>query len=297
MNRTANRPRAAALAGALLSALLLWSASPVQAAEEPADGLAYIKERGRVAVCTTMAFPLFAYYDAQDKPAGLVNDLIVDAHRRLEARLGRTLELSVVRVTPTNRIEFVRQGRCDFMISTLSNSPERKALLDFAEPGFYRSGTTLLALKTSHVESWESLRGKPVCSSPTNSWLKTGERRYGIDFVTYFGGEVDSQKAVVDGRCVGLVAYDTYFEILLRRDGQQVWNNFEIKLPSQDYAYWSITLRNQRPQLRAFLDEVVTDWHRSGLIIDLEHRYGIPANAWVAQMHSQYSTPTPDAEH
>lgn len=296
MNRHSHRRPLAALAGALLATVLILPASHASAATELADGLAYIKERGRVAVCTTMAFPLFAYYDAQDKPAGLVHDLIVDAHTRLEARVERKLALSVVRVTPTNRIEFVRQGRCDFMISTLSNSPERKALLDFAEPGFYRSGTTILALKSTHLDSWESLRGKPVCSSPTNSWLKTGERRYGIDFVTYFGGEVDSQKAVVDGRCVGLVAYDTYFEILLRRDGQQVWNDFEIKLPSEDYAYWSVTLRNQRPQLRAFLDEVVADWHRSGLIVDLENRYGIPANPWVAQMHAQYSTKTPDAE-
>ncbi|UCJ16691.1 transporter substrate-binding domain-containing protein [Pseudomonas sp. MM211] len=287
----------AAVASTLLTALLTLPWSAASQAEELADGLAYIKERGRVAVCTTMAFPLFAYYDEQDKPAGLVHDLIVDVHKRLEARLEKPLTLNVVRVTPTNRIEFVRQGRCDFMVSTLSNSPERKALLDFAEPGFYRSGTTILALKSSRIDSWESLRGKPVCSSPTNSWLKTGERRFGIDFVTYFGGEVDSQKAVVDGRCVGLVAYDTYFEVLLQRDSHQVWNNFEIKLPSQDFAYWSITLRNERPQLRAFLDTVVADWHRSGLIIDLEKRYGIPANAWVAEQHAQYSAQQSEVEN
>lgn len=284
--------------GAALFSLFLtlfWSAP--SSAQALGDGLADIKERGRVAVCTTMAFPLFAYYDKDDKPAGLVSDLIVDVHRRLETLVGRTLTLNVVRVTPTNRIEFVRQGRCDFMVSTLSNSPERKVLLDFAEPGFYRSGTTILALKSTPLKSWEELRGRPVCSSPTNSWLKTGERRYGIDFVTYFGGEVDSQKAVIDGRCVGLVAYDTYFDVLLQRDTQQVWKDFEIKLPSEDFAYWSITLRNNRPQLRTFLSDVVADWHRSGLIIDLEKRYGIPANPWVAQMHAQYTQPTPDVEH
>lgn len=293
MRRLLNRRLFGCLAG-------LWLAGTSTASladDSLADGLEYIQQRGRVAVCTTMAFPLFAYYDEQGKPAGLIQELIEDAHQRLETRLGRSLQLQVVRVTPTNRIEFVRQGRCDFMISTLSNSPERKVLLDFAEPGFYRSGTTVLALKSTAIPDWESLRGKTLCSSPTNSWLKAGERRFGINFVTYFGGEVDSQKAVVDGRCLGLAAYDTYFEVLLQRDQNQVWSNFEIKLPSQDFAYWSITLRKDRPQLRGFLDELVADWHRSGLIVDLERKHGIPANPWVAQMHADYAAPTPVSEH
>jgi polar amino acid transport system substrate-binding protein len=283
---------------ALLASLLLaLTANPLLAADEPADGLKQIRDRGRVAVCTTMAFPLFAYYDEQGKPAGMIHDLIVDVQQRLEQRLGRSLELQVVRVTPTNRIEFVRQGRCDFMVSTLSYSPERKVQLDFAEPGFYRSGTTVLALKSTPIDSWEALRGKSICSSPTNSWLRIGERRFGINFVTYFGGEIDSQKAVVDGRCLGLAAYDTYFEVLLQRDGANVWRDFEIKLPSQDFAYWSITLRNNRPQLRAFLDEVVADWHRSGLIVELEKRHGIPANPWVAEQHQRYAANTSDVEN
>ncbi|MET0266766.1 MAG: transporter substrate-binding domain-containing protein [Duganella sp.] len=276
----------------LAGALLLASQAAQAAAPAPAlgDGLAQIRDRGRVAICTTMAFPLFAYYDQQGKPAGLIHDLIVDTQRQLEARVGRKLALEVIRVTPTNRIEFVRQGRCDFMVSTLSSSPERKVLLDFAEPGFYRSGTTVLALKTTSIKSWEDLRGKTLCAAPTNSWLRTGERRFGIKFVTYFGGDIDAQKAVIDGRCVGMAAYDTFFEVLTKRDPRQTWRDFEIKLPSQDFAYWSITLRQQRPQLRAFLDQVVTGWHKSGLIIELEKRHGIPANPWVASMHAGTTT-------
>lgn len=276
---------------AILTTLLLaLSSNLAHATTELGDGLAQIRDRGRVAICTTMAFPLFAYYDDQGKPAGLIHDLMLDVQSKLEAHLKRKLELQVIRVTPTNRIEFVRQGRCDFMVSTLSNSPERKALLDFAEPGFYRSGTTVFALKSTQIKSWDDLRGKTLCASPTNSWLRTGERRFGINFVTYFGGEVDSQKAVVDGRCLGLAAYDTYFEILKKRDTSQAWKDFEIKLPSQDFAYWSVTLRNQRPQLRAFLDKVVIDWHRSGLIVQLEKRHGIPPNPWVAETHQRYSS-------
>jgi polar amino acid transport system substrate-binding protein len=263
------------------------------AANDLGDGLSQIRDRGRVSICTTMAFPLFAYYDEQGKPAGLIHDLMLDAQRKLEERVGRKLELQVIRVTPTNRIEFVRQGRCDFMVSTLSYSADRKSLLDFAEPGFYRSGTTVFGLKSTQIKSWEDLRGKTLCASPTNSWSRIGERRFGINFVTYFGGEVDSQKAVIDGRCLGLAAYDTYFEILKIRDTSGAWKDFEIKLPSQDYSYWSITLRNQRPQLRAFLDKVVADWHRTGLIVELEKRYGIPANPWVAETHQRYASTKP----
>lgn len=277
---------------AVLLGTLLSSPAHARNAELP-EGLKQIDRRGRLAVCTTMAFPLFAYYDKEQQPTGLVPDLIRDMQGRLERKLGKPLTLEIVKVTPVNRIEFLRQGRCDFMVSTLSKSAQRIDQLNFAEPGFYRSGWTVLALKTTKLTSWEELRGKQLCASPTNSWARDGERRYGIKFVTYFGGEIDSQRALLDGRCLGSVAYDTYYDVALRLQRDGTWDAFEIKLPSRDFSYWTVSARNGRPELVAWLSEQVVDWHRTGLIVNLEKKHGIKPNEWIAQMHDEYSRKTP----
>lgn len=277
--------------GAWAAAALLAVPVVVQAQSLP-EGWKQIERRAKLSVCSTMGFPLFAYYDAQQRPAGLVPDLISDIHQRAERKLGKTLALEIVRVTPVNRIEFLRQGRCDFMVSTLSRTTERLSTLDFAEPGFYRSGWTVLALKSTPISKWEDLRGKKLCAAPTNSWARIGERRYGIQFVNFSGGEIEAQRALLDGRCLGTVAFDTFFEVTLAKDPGR-WEGMEIKLPSQDWSYWTISTRTGRPELVGWLSQQVQDWHRSGLIARLEKKHGIRANEWVAQQQQAYARPAP----
>ena len=50
-----------------------------------------------------------------------------------------------------------------------------------------------------------------------------------------------------------------------------------------------IALRKGQPELQALLGKVVEGWHRSGLIIELEKKYGIEANPWVAEQHARYA--------
>ncbi|MBE8594690.1 hypothetical protein IQK56_29425 [Pseudomonas sp. MAFF 301449] len=50
---------------------------------------------------------------------------------------------------------------------------------------------------------------------------------------------------------------------------------------------WGIALRKGQPALLAAVSSIVEGWHANGLIIELEQRYALAPNAWVAQQHAQ----------
>ena len=71
------------------------------------------------------------------KIVGFEPDLAAD----IAKRLGVKLEL--VPVVASNRIQFLQQGKIDLMIATMSDTPERRKIVDIVEPDYYASGTNV----------------------------------------------------------------------------------------------------------------------------------------------------------
>ncbi|EPM9935768.1 MULTISPECIES: transporter substrate-binding domain-containing protein [Pseudomonas] len=243
-------------------------------------------ERGTLNVCTADEFPPFKRYDSHGQASGLIYDLIVDLQHRLSTRTGQPLKLELVQVTPLNRLLFLNQGRCELLVTSLLDTPARRREVDFAAPGYYSSAATVFAAKHTSIDSWEGLRGKTLCAPLTSVWVRPYEARYGIEFIS-FSGLPEMRKALLDGRCVGALGDDVLYRALA---GEPQWQDFEVKLPGQDPAPWGIALRKDQPQLRDSVGAIVRDWHASGYLIDLEHRYGLPANPWLAEQHQRFAT-------
>ncbi len=266
---------------ASLALVALFAFSTLPAFAEPL--LERAQSRGTLNVCTSDEFPPFKTLDAQGKPSGLIMDLIVDLQQQLSARVGQPLKLSLVQVNPLNRLLFLDQGRCEVLVTSLLDTPARRREVDFASPGFYSSAATVFAPKSTAVPDWESLRGKTLCAPATSVWVRPFENRYGVQFAS-FNGTAEVRKAVADSRCLGAMGDDALYSALAR---QPEWADYEVKLPGQDPAQWGIALRKGQPELLAAVSEIVEGWHANGLIIQLEQRYGLAPNAWVAQQHSQ----------
>ncbi|TFY84264.1 hypothetical protein DYL59_30000 [Pseudomonas kairouanensis] len=262
-----------------MAALLAVSSFPAFA--EPL--LERAQSRGTLNVCTSDEFPPFKTLDANGKPSGLIMDLIVDLQQQLSTRVGQPLQLSLVQVNPLNRLLFLDQGRCEVLVTSLLDTPARRREVDFASPGFYSSAATVFAPRSIAVPNWESLRGKTLCAPATSVWVRPFERRYGVQFAS-FNGTAEVRKAVADSRCLGAMGDDALYSALAR---QPEWADYEVKLPGQDPAPWGIALRKGQPELLAAVSEIVEGWHANGLIIQLEQRYGLTPNAWVAQQHAQ----------
>ncbi|MFJ4374717.1 transporter substrate-binding domain-containing protein [Pseudomonas japonica] len=236
-------------------------------------------DRGVLNVCSGDEFPPFKFLDAQGRPAGLIPDLIDDLHRQLAVATGKELTLRLVQVNPVNRILFLQQGRCDLLMTSMLDTPARREQVDIASPGFYQSAATVFAPKASVLTDWSSLRGKTLCAPATSVWIRPLEERYGVRFIS-FNGSAEVRKAVADQRCLGALGDDVLYRALAATPG---WEDYEVKLPGQDPAPWGIAVRKGQPQLLSALSRIVEGWHAEGLIIALEHHYGLAPSPWLVE--------------
>lgn len=245
-----------------------------------------IKDRGQLSVCYGgFESPGFAYLDQAGKPAGLTWDLIVDLHQRVGAAVGKPLKLNLVRITPVNRIIFVKQGRCDFMVTSLLDTPERRREIDFASPGFYSAAAAVFALKSTRIESWADLQGKTVCAPAASVWVRPYEAK-GLK-IAAFPGFAEVHKAVADGRCVASIGDDTGYARI--KEDNHSWSGFELKLIGDERLPWGVALKKNEPELKQLLGSIVERWHRERFIIGLEHKYQLPPNVWAQQMAERYA--------
>ena len=122
-----------------------------------ADVLDDIKKKGTLTVGTKADYRPFGYLDPSGKIIGFEPDLAADVAKRLGVKL------ELVPVVASNRIQFLQQGKIDLMIATMSDTPERRKIVDIVDPDYYASGTNILAKKSARLKSWDQLKGKKVC--------------------------------------------------------------------------------------------------------------------------------------
>ncbi len=120
----------------LASSLLL---AAVLAPGARADVLQTIKQKGVLTVGTKADYRPFGFLDPAGKIVGFEADLAADVAKRLGVKL------ELVPVVASNRIQFLQQGKIDMMIATMSDTPERRKIVDIVEPrllcvGYQRHG-------------------------------------------------------------------------------------------------------------------------------------------------------------
>ncbi|RYF66907.1 MAG: transporter substrate-binding domain-containing protein, partial [Comamonadaceae bacterium] len=87
-------------------------AMPAQAAP-PIDTLARIKAEGVIRVGVRNSAPPFAYYDANQKPAGFTWDLCRALVKIMEGELKRPIEIQPTPVSLPESFEMLKDGRID----------------------------------------------------------------------------------------------------------------------------------------------------------------------------------------
>lgn len=261
---------------------LLCASLALPGAAHARDRLDVIAKRGVLSACLGLESPPYAFIDEHGKPAGLTYDQAAALHKAVEREVGKPLEFKLVRSTPVNRVEFIKQGRCDFMI--LMQNEGRARDLDYTEEKIHSTGGVLVAPKTLQLESWEDLRGRTVCAPLVSSWVKPFERDYGVKFASFYN-PAEVLRAVADGRCVGQLTSDTVW-VRMERE-QEVWKDFEIKFPPKYFFFTGVALRRGEARLKDVFERALAEWHRSGFIQQLEDKYDVPHNEWALARHRQ----------
>src|SRR5437763_17177096 len=106
-----------------------------------ADVLDDVKKKGGLVVGTKADYRPFGYLDPSGKIIGFEADLAGDVAKRLGVKL------ELLPVVASNRIQFLQQGKIDLMIATMSDTAERRKIVDIVDPSYYGSGTNILSSK------------------------------------------------------------------------------------------------------------------------------------------------------
>ena len=243
-----------------------------------ADALADIKQKGALVVGVKADYRPYGYRDPSGGIVGIEPDLAADVAKRL----GVKLELAPV--VASNRMQFLEQGKIDMMIATMTDTEERRKVVLIVDPDYYASGTNLLAPKSAHLTDWGQVKGKPVCLIQGSFYNKELQEKYGVEPVA-FKGTAEAYAALKAGNCVGVAYDDTalYGQVL-----DPDWKDYEVPLKSILVQPWGLAVRLGETKFADFMSATIKDWHKTGLVLQLEKKWGVPNSAFAQEMHDKY---------
>ena len=263
------------LAGTLLAATLFgMGRTPARA-----DDLATIKQRGTLVVGVKADYPPFGFRAPSGEIQGLEPDLAADVAKDLG------IKLELVPVVAANRMQFLEQGKIDLMIATMTDTPERRNVVEIVQPDYYASGYNIMVPKSMNLKDWKSLKDKPVCGIQGAYYNKEAAQNFGMQVVA-FTGTAEALTALKQGRCMGLLYDDTSIEGDLM---QPEWSAYDMPLDSQDAQPWGLAVRKGQPEWAAYMSNEVKKWEKDGTILNLETKYHIKHAKFAEEAHQKAS--------
>ena len=249
----------------------------VLAGDAQAGQLDDIKKKGVLVVGVKADYPPWGMRDASGKLIGLEPDLAADIAKRLG------VQLELVPVVSSNRMQFLQQGKIDLMIATMSDTPERRKVVGIVDPVYYASGVGLLANKQAKIKSATDFKDKPVCALQGAFYNNELQSKYtGRDLVA-FKGIPEAEQALIDGRCVGFL-YDDVVLFWQKAQEAAKWENFEyIQMNEWPIVPWGVAVKIEelKEPWGQLVSAAVGDWLKSGSLLALEKKWVGSNTKWL----------------
>jgi polar amino acid transport system substrate-binding protein len=234
-----------------------------------ATTLEAIRQKGTLVVGVKADSKPWGYVDERGNHIGWE----IDMAKEIARRLGVKAEL--VTVTSSNRIQLLDQGRIDLILATLSDTEQRRRVVLMIEPPYFYEGFNILARKDSGLKKWEDIKGKKLCGVNGSIYNKPMQQQYGAEVIT-FAGLSEAQAALLAGTCVGLVYGDQILQ-LLYHDNKAMYADYQIAMPMINEVPWAWAIRpdEKGSEFHKFLQQTVTDMHKTGYLIRTLKQWGI----------------------
>lgn len=253
---------------AIAIGLIVSACSPGGEGGTTGNTLESIKERDKIVIGVKTDYSPYGFIDKNGENAGLEIDIAKYITNELLASKDK---VEFVSVSAANRIDFLRQGKIDLVIATMTKTPEREQIIDFSEE-YYSAGAGLLTRKDSGINEWDDLRGKKVCGIQGSFYNKQLTEK-GIQMVN-FPGTAEAYKAVEERRCIGFV-YDN--SALVGKLLEPSWaKNWHQPLPAILETPWGMGIRKND---KVFLDAVnnaIIKMEAEGFVVEGEKKWNIP---------------------
>ena len=267
------------VAGLTASAIAL-SAAAATAAQCTNDVWNKVMDRGKIVVGVKADYKPWGYRDSDGSLVGME----IDMARDVADTLG--VEIEIVAVQSSNRMQFLEQGKIDLMIATMSDRADRREIVGIVGPNYYTSGTNLLAPDALNFTEWEQIRGKPVCGKQGAFYNQIVEKRYGA-VVVAFTGNAEAKQALRDKKCIGFVYDDSSIMADLASGN---WEGFGMPMPTEDDNPWALAVpkAEQNCVFGRFMSGMQYNWLKDGTLVELEAKWGIQPTTFLATQKERF---------
>ena len=240
-----------------------------------------VMKRGKIVVGVKADYKPWGYRSSSGELVGMEIDMAKDVAAAMN------VDLEMVPVQSSNRMQFLNQGKIDMMIATMSDRLDRRKIVGITQPNYYTSGTNVMSPKALGLTSWEDLRGKPVCGKQGAFYNKIVADRYGAK-ITAFTGNAEAKQALRDKKCIAWVYDDSSIMSDLSSGN---WNDFEMPLASEDDNPWGLAVPVAEKDciFGNFMSGMTYNWHQSGRLIELEQKHGIQATNYLVIQKYRHS--------
>lgn len=197
-----------------LSSLIVVSALGISACQKESaqspqvngSSLVEIKQKGVIRVGVFADNPPFGYVDSQGKNQGF--DIAL-AKRVTRDLLGDENKIEYVVSEAANRVEFLKSGKVDVVFASFSVTPERKEVVDFAEP-YLKASLGIVSAKAHPITSVEALENKILIVNKGSSSDSYFSKNYPKVNLLKFEQNTDAFNALKDGRGDAISQDSTY---------------------------------------------------------------------------------------
>ncbi len=268
------------LTAGVAAAAMTLTAVTAQAASCTNEVWKKVMERGRVIVGVKADYKPWGFRNESGEIVGME----IDMAKEVADAMG--VELELVAVQSSNRMQFLEQGKVDMFIATMSDRPDRRKIVGIPQPPYYTSGTNVMSPKALGLKNWDDLRDKPVCGKQGAFYNKIVSERYGAKIVA-FTGNAEAKQALRDRKCIAWVYDDSSIMSDLSSGN---YPEFEMSLNSEDDNPWglAVPVAEKNCIFGNFMSGITFNWHQSGRLIELERKWGIQPTAYLKAQTERY---------
>jgi polar amino acid transport system substrate-binding protein len=276
------QPIKSMIVSAASAALILASSASLAAGMSCTnDGWNKVMKRGKMVVGVKADYKPWGYRDTSGAIVGMEADMAKIAADAMG------VELELVAVQSSNRMQFLENGKIDLMIATMSDRADRRKLVGITQPNYYTSGTNVMSPRGVGIKKWEDLRGKPVCGKQGAFYNKVVADRYGAKIVA-FTGNAEAKQALRDKKCIAWVYDDSSIMSDLSSGN---YDSYEMPLMSEDDNPWglAVPLAEKDCIFGNFMSGLTYNLHQSGKLIELEKKWGIQATQYLQDQNKRFA--------
>jgi len=164
------------------------------------DTMAKIKETGVLTIGTRTGSPPFAYINKDNQWVGFSIDLVEQLVKpSVEKAVGHTIKVEKKESTPPTRIPLLSSNAVDLIAGTMTDTPQRREVVDFSLTFFY-TGAQFLVKKGSPIKGVNDIAGKRIASQQGSTNAKIIREKYPQAQLREFPDQPAAFQALIQGQ-------------------------------------------------------------------------------------------------